>query len=626
MGIWQRSPDRAFTASPRALRRYPFERGCAGVLLAAFIGIGAARADADPVAGKGQFGLCESCHGTAAAGNRELGAPSLTGLQAVYVVRQLESFRSGLRGASAADEFGRQMRPMAQALPGTTAIADVAAYVATLPRVKRAATLQGDVANGKALYVMCAPCHGANAEGKAEFNAPALNQADDWYLVRQLQNFRSGIRGALPADTLGAQMRAIAAGLPNEQALRDVVAHVKTLEWTLNPECPPSFEKLDDRSCQFRSLYDLYESAPGHGGLRARPPDMRERFTPEQIDLGRYLFFDPVLSQDGSRACANCHQPNHGFSEAQPRSTAIAVTGRAAGLLQRNAPSLWNAGFLPRLFWDGRASSLQEQARGPLFAADEMANTPVSVQASLNALPAYRSLFAAAFRRDESQQIQVDEVVQALAAFESSLVSFNSRYDRYAHGDAHALTDLEQEGYSVFRGFVARCSQCHIPPLFTDGELAVVGAPAVASESYDMGAGGLSQDPALAGAFKVPTLRNVARTAPYFNAGQFATLREVVQFYNDKRGHAVPPGIDVQVHWHLAMTQPLLSEHDVNAIVAFLQALTDESLLPKVPVAVPSGLPVRAPSAAAREHLTAKSAANQSIFNYPEACSPCRQE
>jgi len=144
----------------------------------------------------------------------------------------------------------------------------------------------------------------------------------------------------------------------------------------------------------------------------------------------------------------------------------------------------------------------------------------------------------------------------------------------------------------VFRGFVARCSQCHIPPLFTDGELAVIGAPAVPGEPYDRGAGRTDHDPALAGAFKTPTLRNIARTAPYFNAGQFATLDEAVAFYNDARGHAAPREVPLQIHWHIAMSQPMLGPDDVKALVAFLNTLTDESLMPQIPSSVPSGLPV----------------------------------
>lgn len=364
--------------------------------------------------------------------------------------------------------------------------------------------------------------------------------------------------------------------------------------WQLSEQCPPSFEKLADGTCAWRSLYELYASADGHGGLRARVPAMRERFTPEQIDLGRYLFFDRLLSRDGSLACADCHQPAKGFSDGRARSLGAFMHGteHPRTELDRNAPTLWNVGFLARLFWDGRAQSLQEQAAGPLFASNEMATTPQALEAALNANAGYRSMFASAFRRHALAPITSTEVMRALSAFQSSLVSFNSRYDRYALGDSTALNDQELHGYNLFRGFVARCSQCHIPPLFTDSELAVVGAPAVPGRPYDAGAGRHSSDPELFGAFKVPTLRNVARTAPYFNAGQFASLEDVVRFYNDKRGHAQPPGGAQRIHWHIAMTQPLLSEADMFALVAFLHALTDESLTPRIPLAVPSGLPV----------------------------------
>jgi len=324
---------------------------------------------------------------------------------------------------------------------------------------------------------------------------------------------------------------------------------------------------------------------------------MRARYTPAQIDLGRYLFFDRLLSTDGSVACADCHNPKLGFSDGRAQSlgydpSSAGTKVRARRPLERGAPSLWNVGFLPRLFWDGRAESLAQQADGPLFAADEMGNTPARLTTALEAVPEYRRLFAEAYARDERAPIALHEVVDALAAFESSLVSFNSRYDRYAFGDSSALSELELQGYNVFRGFVARCSQCHIPPLFTDGELVVIGAPAVPGQPYDGGAGGVDHDPAMIGAFRTPTLRNIARTAPYFNAGQFSTLEQTVAFYNDARGHAAPAGVPLQIHWHIAMSRPTLGADDVKALVAFLGTLTDESLMPQIPTSVPSGLPV----------------------------------
>ena len=122
--------------------------------------------------------------------------------------------------------------------------------------------------------------------------------------------------------------------------------------------------------------------------------------------------------------------------------------------------------------------------------------------------------------------------------------------------------------------------------------MAVIGAPPVPGLPYDAGAGALDPDPALRGAFRVPTLRNVARTAPYFQAGQFTDLEAVARFYNDARGHAVPVGEALQIHWHIPMSRPMLSDADVAALVACLGSLTDESMAPTVPAAVPSGLQV----------------------------------
>jgi cytochrome c peroxidase len=352
--------------------------------------------------------------------------------------------------------------------------------------------------------------------------------------------------------------------------------------FSLSQVCPPSFEKLNGR-CLLRSPYLSYASlnGAGVGGLKTGLPPHRDGFTPEQIDLGRYLFFDPVLSVDGSVACASCHNPAHGFADARARS--IGVSGHE---VRRNAPSLWNVGFLKRLFWDGRAHSLEEQMQGPLFGANEMGESPVHLKRTLNAIPAYRTLFARAFP-GASPDIELAQVYTAIAAFESSLVSLNSRYDLYAHGIVDALTPDEIEGFNVFRSFVARCAECHTPPLFTNQQIAVIGTPEPAGRSFDGGAGELSGEPMLRGGFKVPSLRNVALTAPYEHSGRFADLREAVSFYTEGRGHAVPPDEHLRIHWHI--WEPRLSGRELDRLVDFLNALTDESFLPAVPATVPSG-------------------------------------
>jgi cytochrome c peroxidase len=261
----------------------------------------------------------------------------------------------------------------------------------------------------------------------------------------------------------------------------------------------------------------------------------------------------------------------------------------AGAEVRRNAPSLWNVGFLQRFFWDGRAHSLEEQLEGPLYGPAEMGTTPERLVATLNGIPAYRTLFAHAMPA-ATGGIRKSDVYRALAAFESSLVSLNSRYDLYAHGLTDALSPAELEGLNVFRSFVARCAECHTPPLFTNQQLAVIGMPEPDGRPLDPGAGAVTHEPLLRGGFKVPSLRNVALTAPYGHAGQFKTLRETVAFYTGGRGHAVPRSEQLQLHWHI--WEPRLSDRELDRLVDFLGALTDEAFRPATPAAVPSGLPI----------------------------------
>ncbi|MFC4314314.1 cytochrome-c peroxidase [Steroidobacter flavus] len=355
-------------------------------------------------------------------------------------------------------------------------------------------------------------------------------------------------------------------------------------DFTLKTTCPPGFEKTTAGVCELRTLYQFYDSLEnrGLGGTRTSLPPHRDGFTPYQIDLGRYLFFDPVLSGDGTLSCASCHDPARGLSDGRPRS--IGIHGEDAG---RAAPTLWNVAFLKRFFWDARANSLEAQATGPLYSPHEMGNTPTRLLKSLNDNATYRRLFQEAFPSQRGP-ITDQQIFTALAAFETSLVSLNSRYDRYVHGYDAALSDREIEGLNVFRSFVARCSECHTPPLFTNEQIAVIGMPEPAGRSFDVGAEAILHAPKLKGGFKVPTLRNIARTAPYSHSGAFADLRGVVEFYNKGRGNAVPKDMHLYLHWHIS--DPKLTDTEVDRIVDFLGALTDETFLPQPPARVPSGL------------------------------------
>ncbi len=351
----------------------------------------------------------------------------------------------------------------------------------------------------------------------------------------------------------------------------------------LTSHCPAGFDLLGG-TCRLRSAYVGYTSLQnsGVGGLKTGLPKWREGFTPKEIDLGRYLFFDPLLSKDSTLACSTCHDPDKGFADGLARSRGI-----GGAEVARNAPTLWNVAFLQKLFWDGRANSLEQQMQGPLYDAHEMGNTPAQLLKSLQGNATYKRLFADAFPQSRGD-ITLDQVYRALAGFESSLVSLNSRYDLYAHGMHDALSAKEIEGMNVFRSFVARCAECHTPPLFTNQQIAVLGTPEPKGHAFDAGAERISREPTQRGGFKVPTVRNIALTAPYNHSGRFADLKETVRFYTLGRGHAVPKGENLTLHWHI--WEPKLTETELDRLVDFLQALTDESFKPERPTVVPSGL------------------------------------
>ncbi|WP_246058226.1 cytochrome-c peroxidase [Litorilituus lipolyticus] len=357
----------------------------------------------------------------------------------------------------------------------------------------------------------------------------------------------------------------------------------------LSERCPPSFELTADGVCLLLTQYQFYSSVQnkGLGGTRTNLPPHRDGFTPAQIDLGRYLFFDPLLSKDGSISCASCHQPDKGFSDDLDRS--IGITGEKVG---RSAPTLWNVAFVDKFFWDVRATTLEEQAQGPLFDALEMGNTPENLLATLLSNQHYVEMFSQAFPNvfEQGGTIELSQVYTALTAFQASLISLNSRYDRYAHGYHEALTEREIAGLNVFRSFVARCAECHQPPLFTNNEIAVIGTPEPEGRALDIGAEKTYDAPKLRGAFKVPTLRNITKSAPYMHSGRYDNLLDTVKFYNDGRGNSVPEGEDMLLHWHIS--EPNLTDEEMDLIVEFMGTLTDESLTPQIPSSVPSGLSV----------------------------------
>ncbi len=353
--------------------------------------------------------------------------------------------------------------------------------------------------------------------------------------------------------------------------------------------CPPGFELTEDNVCKLRSLYQQYESGngnePGVGGLKTALPAVRDGFTPQQIDLGRYLFFDPVLSKDGTVSCATCHQPSKGFSDGLKTSVGVLNTQ-----LKRAAPSLWNVAFYKKFFWDARATSLETQMIGPLYSEEEMGTTREQLLKTLNNIESYRELFLQAFPKKQTNAIELNEIYTAITAFESSLISLNSRYDQYAHGYPEALNHEEIEGLNIFRSFVARCTECHTPPLFTNQQVAVIGLAEPDGKTFDPGAQQTFHDASLRGAFKVPSLRNIDRTAPYTHSGRFNTLRDMIGFYSAGRGHEVPKSEKLHIHWHI--WEPNLSDYEMDRLVDFVKTLTDESFTPQEPKVLPSGISI----------------------------------
>ncbi len=311
----------------------------------------------------------------------------------------------------------------------------------------------------------------------------------------------------------------------------------------------------------------------------------------ERIALGRALFFDRRLSSNGTMSCAMCHVPEQGFASNASRR-AVGMFGRS---LPRNAPSLLNVAWRPALFHDGRETSLVRQAWQPLLHADEMGNASVDeVLARIVSLPDYDGRFERAF---DGAAASRDNVGAALAAFQATLVSADSRFDRWHFaGDASALSPIEQLGFELFTG-KGRCSACHRidEPFarFTDDGYHVTGAGAstAAAEQYvvplapgvqttlrpadlvslrgddppDPGRFAVTGNPAERNAFRTPMLRDVARTAPYMHDGSIASLEAVVDFYD--RG-----GGDIAGRSPLLQTLGL-SDDDKRALVAFLRAL-----------------------------------------------------
>ena len=255
----------------------------------------------------------------------------------------------------------------------------------------------------------------------------------------------------------------------------------------------------------------------------------------DKVELGRTLFFDTRLSIDDSVACASCHSPDTAFADSLPVS--LGVDAQAG---ERNSPTIINRAFSRRQFWDGRADSLEEQAKGPLINPKEM-GMPSHDQLvnKLRGINGYRQWFKRVFDRE----ININDLARAIAAFERTVVSGNSGFDAFKAGKKQAFSGSEKRGLALFEG-KARCSQCHSGANFTDEKFHNLGIGWNTS-MVDLGRYPISKNKQDIGAFKTPTLREIAHTAPYMHNGIFTTLEETVEFYNN--GGIANPFLDVEM-------------------------------------------------------------------------------
>lgn len=308
---------------------------------------------------------------------------------------------------------------------------------------------------------------------------------------------------------------------------------------------------------------DKLDKLPGNlGPLPPVPVPENNPQTPEKIELGKLLFFDPRLSGNGHWACATCHNPSMAFTDGLPRG--LGFLERELG---RHTPTILNAAYYTTQFWDGRAASLEEQAQMPVLAMSEMNLSKEELADRLARIPEYVIRFKKVFNAPPA----IEGAAKAIASYERTLISGDSRFDLYIKGDKNALSTQEKRGLILYIG-KASCSGCHNGPNFSDNKFHNVGTRHVGPLAVDLGRMAVSKSPEDMHAFKTPGLRNIALTAPYMHDGVLRTLEEVVEFYN-KGGEMHNMGHKSE------KIQPLnLTEGEKADLVAFLKSLTSKTL------------------------------------------------
>lgn len=291
--------------------------------------------------------------------------------------------------------------------------------------------------------------------------------------------------------------------------------------------------------------------------LAAPPPIPADNIlNPARVTLGKMLFFDQRLSGDNRMSCASCHKPSNSWTDNLPRAT-----GNNNKTLRRATPTLINIAYSKTLNWDGTAKTLEQQALIPLTSPDEMNQDLADLADELSAIATYVTLFENAY---PARGISGDTIAKALASFERSIISTDSPFDIWLQGDATALSTAQQRGFQLFIG-KARCEICHNGFNFTDNGFHNIGLPQDTAVN-DPGRIAIINTAANYNAFKTPTLRNIAQTAPYMHNGVYQTLTQVIEHYD--RGGVVKDGLSPNI-------LPLdLSARDKSDLAAFLVSLT----------------------------------------------------
>ncbi len=297
-----------------------------------------------------------------------------------------------------------------------------------------------------------------------------------------------------------------------------------------------------------------------------------------KADLGKILFFDPILSGDNKRACASCHQPDKGFTDGFEKSLAFDQNGVVA----RNAPTLLNVLFQKTFFYDGKALQLEQQVFDVMHNKAEMNSNLEDVVKKLQKSSEYQKLFKVAFENPKEAVISVSAIQKALVEYEKTLISLESRFDQFLKGNTKALSRREKNGYNVFAG-KALCGSCHffplfngtVPPLFNDSEYEIIGTSSTKENKAldeDLGRFAVTKMAEHKFAFKTPTVRNITVTGPYMHNGKYSTLEEIVDFYQKGGGVGFDYKLENQT---LPFDSLTISKREKKNIVLFLKTLTD---------------------------------------------------